>query len=232
MTLILSIETATEVCSVALQENDKCLASKHLYTAQSHSLMLTTLIDDILKITQKTYQDLSAIAVSKGPGSYTGLRIGTATAKGLCYALNIPLLAINSLEAMTWQCISQVGSLAEEYFFCPMIDARRMEVYCLIADNSLQVIENTQAKIIENTSFSELLSQKKVLFFGNGAKKCKEVFANQKNALFIDDFFPNAESVAFLAEKKYQKQVLEDLAYFEPYYLKDFVTKAPKKAKL
>lgn len=232
MSLILSIETSTEVCSVALQENDNCLASKHLYTAQSHSLMLTTLIEDILKVSQKTYEDLSAIAIAKGPGSYTGLRIGTATAKGLCYALDIPLLAINSLEAMTAKCISQMGSLAEQGFFCPMIDARRMEVYCLISNHLLEIKQKTQAKIIESDSFSELLSEKKVLFFGNGAKKCKEIFKAQKNALFIDSFKPNAESVAFLAEKKYQKQAFEDLAYFEPYYLKDFVTKAPKKAKL
>jgi tRNA threonylcarbamoyladenosine biosynthesis protein TsaB len=208
---------------VALHQTDgQLLGVSELYRGQSHAEMLTTLLENLLKATGFALADLSAIAVAKGPGSYTGLRIGVATAKGLAYALELPIIGINTLESMVYALQSKVVG---EYWFCPMIDARRMEVYCGIWDKNLDCVEPTQAKIIDETSFADILAKKSVIFFGDGAKKCESVLKSAANAHFVADFNPTAQSIGALAVLRYQAQTFEDMAYFEPFYLKDFVGK-------
>ena len=170
--------------------------------------------------------ELDAIAVSKGPGSYTGLRIGVSTAKGLCYALDKPLIAVNTLLAMANEVNRQNHSQA---LLCPMIDARRMEVYTALYDGELNELEKTSAKILEENSFDETLNQKQVLFFGNGADKFMALKTGVANAVFIDNITPSAWSVGLLANQAFLRGDFEDVAYFEPFYLKDFVATKPKK---
>jgi tRNA threonylcarbamoyladenosine biosynthesis protein TsaB len=219
--LILSIETSTSACSVALYEGEKLLANFDLYAEQSHSAMLTTLCEQTVLSAGFQLNDLAGIAVGKGPGSYTGLRIGTATAKGLCYVLDIPLLAVNTLEAMAWQ-VKQM--LTDEAWLCPMLDARRMEVYCAVYQADLQLVEPTQAKIMDATSFADLLAVQRIIFFGNGAAKCRKLLEYSPHAYFLADIHPSAKAVGALAHHLFQAQKSEDLAYFEPFYLKDFVS--------
>jgi tRNA threonylcarbamoyladenosine biosynthesis protein TsaB len=226
MGLILSIETATKVCSIALLEKDKVLGVQELYVEKSHSEFLAVMIRDLLKHTGKTTHDLSAIAVSKGPGSYTGLRIGVSTAKGLCFGLDIPLIAVNSLLSMAHE-VKRYNM--DRFDLCPMLDARRMEVYCLVTDHELGVKQNTEAKIIDNDSFGEELKTNSMLFFGNGMNKCREVLSRHKKAHFIDNVHPKAVNVGFLAYEKYKKQEFENTETFEPFYLKDFIATVPKK---
>ncbi len=167
-------------------------------------------------------KSIDAVAISKGPGSYTGLRIGASTAKGICYALDARLIAINTLKSMA-------HGMAKYYekntILCPMIDARRMEVYCLVTDTDLNTLEPTQAKIIDENSFSPLLEKHKMVFFGNGAMKCKPLLGHYRNAIFIEGEYPSAEHSGTLAWNKWKKKQFEDVAYFEPFYLKDFVAK-------
>lgn len=226
MSLILSLETASTVCSVALHDDGIIKASSHLFISQSASSQLAVMVDELLKRCDLKPNQLNAVAVSEGPGSYTGLRIGVASAKGLCYALDIPLIAVNTLESMVQKIATQ---FSDEIILCPMLDARRMEVYCLLANNKGDVLEPTQAKVMDETSFEEVLSKNKVVFFGNGAAKCKEVITNA-NAIFLSDIVPSAEQIGELAFKKFQTQQFEDLANFEPFYLKDFLIKKPKSA--
>ncbi len=226
MSLILSLETASAVCSVALHDDGIIKASSHLFISQSASSQLAVMVDELLKRCDLKPNQLNAVAVSEGPGSYTGLRIGVASAKGLCYALDIPLIAVNTLESMVQKIATQ---FSDEIILCPMLDARRMEVYCLLANNKGDVLEPTQAKVMDETSFEEVLSKNKVVFFGNGAAKCKEVITNA-NAIFLSDIVPSAEQIGELAFKKFQTQQFEDLANFEPFYLKDFLIKKPKSA--
>lgn len=226
MSLILSLETASAVCSVALHDDGIIKASSHLFISQSASSQLAVMVDELLKRCDLKPNQLNAVAVSEGPGSYTGLRIGVASAKGLCYALDIPLIAVNTLESMVQKIATQ---FSDEIILCPMLDARRMEVYCLLANNKGDVLEPTQAKVMDETSFEEVLSKNKVVFFGNGAAKCKEVITNA-NAIFLSDIVPSAEQIGELAFKKFQTQQFEDLANFEPFYLKDFLIKKPKPA--
>ena len=214
--MILSIETSTEVCSVALHSQDSLVASLESLTAYSHAEKLAPLIDQILVDNNIKRGELTAVAVSAGPGSYTGLRIGTSTAKGLCYALNIPLITISTLESM----LEGIDD-DENQFLCPMLDARRMEVYCLLADSRGQIIEPTQAKIIDENSFSDYLNSNKISFFGNGADKCKSVI-KAKNAIFIDGVKPSAINIGKLASNKFEVNEFADLVNFEPDYLKAF----------
>ncbi len=187
--------------------------------------MLATMIKQLVANTGFKMVDLQAIAVSKGPGSYTGLRIGVSTAKGLCFGLDIPLIAVNTLKALVVQMIPRYG---KEYWYCPMIDARRMEVYSLIADHRLQSILHTAPIIIDEQSFHEHLDQHPILFFGNGAAKCQEVIKHPA-ARFISGVETSALGVGTLAYEKFQKEDFEDLAYFEPFYLKEFKGTQPKK---
>ncbi len=226
MPKILSIETSTTVCSVALTTDGNTLASQKLFIEKSHSTLLTVVIEQIMKQVGMEMAELDAIAVSKGPGSYTGLRIGVSTAKGLCYALDKPLIAVNTLLAMANEVNRQNHSQA---LLCPMIDARRMEVYTALYDGELNELEKTSAKILEENSFDETLNQKQVLFFGNGADKFMALKTGVANAVFIDNITPSAWSVGLLANQAFLRGDFEDVAYFEPFYLKDFVATKPKK---
>jgi len=226
MSLILSIETATKVCSVALHENDKLLGSQDLFIDKSHSEFLAVMIKDLFRYTDKSMNDLTAVAVSKGPGSYTGLRIGVSTAKGICFGLNIPLVSVNSLLAMAYEVNNHN---INGYDLCPMLDARRMEVYCLITDHELKVKQKTEAKVMDETSFSEELKEKNMLFFGNGMAKARNLLMKNKNAWFINNLHPRAENIGYLAFEKYNKKEIENTETFEPFYLKDFIATIPKK---
>lgn len=218
---ILSIETSQKVCSAAIHKNGEIIASQTLFNEKSASGLLTPIIEQLLKNCELKPTDLQAVAVAKGPGSYTGLRIAVSTAKGLCFAIDKPLISINTLEAMTLQIKNYYPN---NYIFCPMLDARRMEVYCAIYSQSLEVLEETNAKVIVESSFSNLLNEKSVVFFGDGAAKCKEILGNNPNAIFLENqIFPNAVTVGQLAFEYYENSLFENLVTFEPYYLKDFI---------
>ena len=220
MSFILNIETSTTLCSVSISKNDELLALKQIDNGYTHAENLHLFINELLIQTNLTPTHLSAVAVSKGPGSYTGLRIGVSTAKGFCFALDKPLLAVNTLEAMAFQ----VKDFYDDtHLLCPMIDARRMEVYCQVLDNQMNVIAETEAKIIDELSFSELLSEKKIVFFGDGAAKCQAEITH-KNAVFLNtEIHPSAKTVGLLATKSFEKSLFENVVTFEPFYLKDFV---------
>ena len=226
MATILQIETATQICSVALSIDGKTVALKEESGQNLHASNLTLFIDGVIKSACLTYKDLDAVAVSKGPGSYTGLRIGVSTAKGLCYALDLPLIAIETLEMMA------AGFFHEnpEYngLVCPMIDARRMEVYTAIFDAELKVLEPTSAKIIDETSFKSILDKNQMVFLGDGAAKCSETLSHP-NSAFNAINFNSASYMSALAFNAFKVNNFENVAYFEPFYLKDFVLTQPKK---
>lgn len=225
MALILNIETSTTVCSVALGRDGKSIALKELNDGYTHSENLTLFIRDILKEANVAFSAIDAIAVSKGPGSYTGLRIGVSTAKGLCFSLDKPLIGINTLQSMASlkPLLKEEEILKDQFLFCPMIDARRMEVYCAFYDCSNREIRKTEAIIVDENSFADILANYKVVFFGDGAEKCIEKLAQHKNAIFADNVFPSAKYMTTLAEQAFASSRFENLAYFEPYYLKEFV---------
>ncbi|MDC0204179.1 tRNA (adenosine(37)-N6)-threonylcarbamoyltransferase complex dimerization subunit type 1 TsaB [Flavobacteriales bacterium] len=219
MAFILAIETTTKNCSVALFENKKLLVLKECCSDDySHAEKLTLFIEEVIKSDNLLLKEIEAIAISKGPGSYTGLRIGTSTAKGLCYALDIPLISISTLKAMAFTMAQdQVADI-----YCPMIDARRLEVFSAVYDKDNKEIREVQADIVNEQTYTNYL-KRKMLFFGDGALKCKEII-NDKNAHFLKDIYPSAKNLGVLANTKFIKKDFEDVAYFEPYYLKDFVT--------
>lgn len=223
MSLILSLETSAKICSVALHDKGKLVATEEIHTEHSHASKLAVLVDAVVKQAGVELKHLHAIAVSSGPGSYTGLRIGTSTAKGLCFALNIPLIAIGSLELLAHHMNKQNPDQA---YVCPMIDARRMEVYCMVVDSIGNSIQPIEAKVIDTASFSELLATNKILFFGDGADKCRESIIHP-NAQFISGIYPVASYMGELAFQKLQHRQTEDLVNFEPYYLKEFMIKKP-----
>ena len=219
MALILLIETATKSCSVSLSYENKIIACKEEVNKQySHAEKLTVFITELFKTQDFSIKDLDAIAVSKGPGSYTGLRIGVSTAKGLCYALDIPLISVSTLKAMAFR----MAQKEDSDLYCPMIDARRMEVYNAFYNSTNKEIRGIQADIIEADSYQKELD-KKVLFFGDGAQKCKQIIQHP-NAKFLDDIFPSSKDMLEIANEKFSENFFEDVAYFEPFYLKDFVT--------
>jgi len=226
MALLLSIETSITDCSVAISMDEKLLITEKLFLEKSHANLLTLVIESVANHANVKLSDLDAIAVSKGPGSYTGLRIGVSTAKGLCYALDKPLIAINTLKAMAIE-VNQFN--IEKHLLCPMIDARRMEVYTALYDPGLNEVQSTSAKVLDKNSFDETLSKSNVLFFGNGSNKFEELMTSKDGAYFIDGVSPSASAVATLAYKAFQANDFEDVAYFEPYYLKDFRATTPKK---
>ncbi|MDO3628924.1 tRNA (adenosine(37)-N6)-threonylcarbamoyltransferase complex dimerization subunit type 1 TsaB [Mucilaginibacter sp. BT774] len=221
MSLILQIETATTVCSVALSENGSVLAHKEIQQRNVHAEVITLFIDEVLKMAGKQYRQLNAVAVSCGPGSYTGLRIGISVTKGLCYSLDIPFIAVETLEAMTDGMIAETSD--NDVLFCPMIDARRMEVFTAIFDAEGQRIRSTSAEIIDQYSFSDLLKTNKIIFFGDGAAKCSEVLGANPHVQIIPDFQNSALHLTEKATEKFINKDFEDTAYFEPYYLKDFI---------
>ncbi|MDX1270466.1 tRNA (adenosine(37)-N6)-threonylcarbamoyltransferase complex dimerization subunit type 1 TsaB [Bizionia paragorgiae] len=222
MALILSIETTTTNCSVSLSKEGETLLLKEDYdTNYSHAERLHTFIASILKEANVAREDLNAIAVSKGPGSYTGLRIGVSTAKGLCFALDIPLIAVNTLEALAHQVKADNGLIV------PMLDARRMEVFSAVFDSEYKPIRDIEAQILDTDAFAQYLNAGKVYFIGNGVEKTKTLIPHE-NAVFIEGKLPSASTMGALAYAKYKKSDTEDVAYFEPFYLKDFVALKPK----
>lgn len=237
MGLILNIETATNVCSVALADNGELISFKESLKDKSHSTLLSVFIEEVLKENKISVIKLDAIAVSKGPGSYTGLRIGVSTAKGLCYGGNIPLISVNTLKVMASgiinnQILSKLNLKSKDNtLLCPMIDARRLEVFTAIYNHLNQTIEETQAKIINPSSYNKYLAKKKLIFFGTGANKCSKIIKS-KNALFIENFNTSARYMIKLSEEAYKNKKFENVAYFEPYYLKDFIATIPKKDNL
>jgi tRNA threonylcarbamoyladenosine biosynthesis protein TsaB len=231
MALILSLETATTVCSAALHKSGALISLIEYHVPQSTASKLAVMIDHLFKLTDHQPSQLNAVAISAGPGSYTGLRIGVATAKGLCYGLNIPLISINTLELMATQVASVLASspperAGGEVLLCPMLDARRMEVYCLLAKMNLEIVEVTDAKIIDSASYENQLKKNRIFFFGNGSDKCKTIIEHP-NASFIEGITPSASNLGTLAYSKFEKNQFEDLSTYEPYYLKDFLIKKP-----
>jgi tRNA threonylcarbamoyladenosine biosynthesis protein TsaB len=232
MSSILCLETSTEVCSVALSVDGIIVEVREDKSGKNHALLLTSFAEEVMKSQHRPFEKLDAIAVSGGPGSYTGLRIGVSTAKGFCYAAGLPLIAIPSLDAMAHHVIHNAITLGikerDQLLFCPMIDARRMEVYAAIYTHQMHKVRNIQADIIDHLSFAEYLSQHKVLFFGNGAQKCKSTIQHS-NAIFLENIGTSATYMAGPAEDAFQSGNFVNVAYYEPYYLKDFVATIPTK---
>ncbi|MDA9187631.1 tRNA (adenosine(37)-N6)-threonylcarbamoyltransferase complex dimerization subunit type 1 TsaB [Flavobacteriaceae bacterium] len=226
MAYIIQLETTTKQCSVALSYNGNCISKKVLLAEHfSHDEKLHVFIREVLQEANVGFSELDAVAISKGPGSYTGLRIGVAAAKGLCFALDLPLIGIHTLELMVQPFICK----AEYVFFIPMLDARRMEVYTAVFDNSKTWIQETNALVLEAQSFYDLIGDSPCLVFGNGASKFKTL-QPKINAHFTETVsYPSAEDMSRLAWLEFQKKNFEDLATFEPFYLKDFQTTPPKK---
>ncbi|MPR34625.1 tRNA (adenosine(37)-N6)-threonylcarbamoyltransferase complex dimerization subunit type 1 TsaB [Salmonirosea aquatica] len=225
--LILSIDTSTRGCSVAVHADGQLAASYDLLTDRSSSSMLTTLMKNAVEHAGYALTDLDAVAVAKGPGSYTGLRVSVSTAKGLCYALDKTLIAIETLAAMTAQITAYYP---QGYLFCPMIDARRMEVFAAVYDTYLETVQPTRAVILDENSFADLLQESPVVFFGDGAAKSRPLLGTHPNAHFPNQLIePSARTVGMLASKAYAAGRFEDLASFEPYYLKDFMGTTPRK---
>jgi len=227
MATILQIETATSTCSAALSLNGETIALKELAAHNIHAGSLTLFIEEVMANAGMSYKDLDAVAVSKGPGSYTGLRIGVSTAKGICFAVDKPLIGINTLQMMA------KGFLSTEQNYsglvCPMIDARRMEVFTALYDGQLTEVLPVSAKIIDESSYLEQLQNREITFIGDGAMKCSDSISSA-NAHFSALNFNSAAHMSSLALEAFQRQNFEDTAYFEPYYLKDFViTQAKKK---
>lgn len=229
MSLILNIETATWVCSVAVAKDGELLCINESNSKNSHAEVLTTFIDEAIKTIGIALTDLDAIAVSEGPGSYTGLRIGVAAAKGLCFALDKPLIGVSTLGAMAVGMVYSLSSHEKTNFlYCPMIDARRMEVYSAIFNKDGEEVRETKAEIIEGNSFQEFFENNKVIFAGDGALKCKSLLNKNQNAVFLNDFQASAKYMVEISEKRFLQHHFENIAYFEPYYLKDFIAGKPR----
>ncbi len=234
MPLIIHIETSENICSVALSQGQKLLSYRQSEGERSHASQLTMLIQEVLDSCNKNVNLLQAVSVSKGPGSYTGLRIGVSVAKGLCYGLNIPLIAVNTLEALCY------GASQREFLnklkldpgittlLCPMLDARRMEVYRAFFNTNFEYEIETAAEIIEKYTYRDILDKNQVIFFGSGSGKIQDLVAHP-NAFFIPEVFPKARYLVPFAYKAFVDSKFENTAYFEPYYLKDFVATTSKK---
>ncbi|MBC6997125.1 tRNA (adenosine(37)-N6)-threonylcarbamoyltransferase complex dimerization subunit type 1 TsaB [Cytophaga sp. FL35] len=224
MALILNLETATTNCSVSIAKNGELLALKEHDTPNySHSEQLHVFIDEVVKEAGLSLNDLDAVAVSKGPGSYTGLRIGVSAAKGLCFSLDCPLISVATLKSMTFQ-----AKDSDVDFVIPLLDARRMEVYSAVFDKDLKQVRDTRAEIVSESSFEVFWQKGKVLLLGSGAEKCKEVLCHD-HISFDEGVVPSSSQMAHLAYEKYKSSEFEDVAYFEPYYLKDFILQQKKK---
>ncbi|SHG65630.1 tRNA (adenosine(37)-N6)-threonylcarbamoyltransferase complex dimerization subunit type 1 TsaB [Flagellimonas flava] len=225
MARILNLETATTNCSVSVSNGGEIVVLKENNAASySHSEQLHIFIREVLEEASLSFSEIDAIAVSKGPGSYTGLRIGVSAAKGLCFALDLPLISIPTLESMAQQVETGPNEIV-----IPALDARRMEVYAAVFDESRKQIRETKAEIVDGNSFSEFVQFDKIHVVGSGAEKCKDVISHN-NFQFHTSVIPSANEMARLAFAKFQKSEFEDVAYFEPYYLKDFVLQGKKKA--
>jgi tRNA threonylcarbamoyladenosine biosynthesis protein TsaB len=228
MTFILCIETATAVCSVSVSGDGKVLSLREVSDAKSHASQLTPFISEALEESGLKPHDLSAVAVSKGPGSYTGLRIGVSTAKGMAFALKVPLVSVCTLLSMASGFLEEHAECSDDsnLLLCPMIDARRMEVYSALYDSHLKEIRNIRAEIIHPDSFLPFLKEKQIHFFGDGAMKCHSLIQNE-SAIFHEGFHPSANYMSKIAYNHFKTSTFENLAYFEPFYLKDFVATTP-----
>ena len=227
MSVILHIETSTDVCSVAVSEDGHVIFHQEDHSGPNHAERLGTFVDEALSFTDNHAIPFDAVAVSSGPGSYTGLRIGVSMAKGICYGRDLKLLSVPTLELL---CVPVLlRELAEDdALLCPMLDARRMEVYAGIYDRGLRPVREIGADIVDDSTYREYLDQHPVYFFGNGASKCMEAI-NHPNARLIEGIEPLAKWMQPLAERRFLNGQFEDVAYFVPFYLKDFVAKKPKK---
>jgi tRNA threonylcarbamoyladenosine biosynthesis protein TsaB len=229
MDLLLSIETSSPICSIALHkvEDGHLLGQSELRLEKSHSTHLTVLIEQLVANTGHTVRDLAAVAVSDGPGSYTGLRIGAAAAKGLCFALDIPLVAVGTLPALAHQVAARMPR-ADTYLYAPMLDARRQEVYTALYRADGYELTAPAPLILTPEAMAEQLTHHAVLFFGSGAAKFQPLVSANPNAVFLADVQPSAVSVSELALGAYQRQEFQDVAYYEPFYLKEVYTTTPK----
>ncbi len=227
MACILHIETSTEVCSVAVSEDSHCIYHEEDHSGPNHAERLGSMVDEALSFTDNHAIPFDAVAVSCGPGSYTGLRIGVSMAKGLCYGRDLKLIAVPTLELLAVPVLLREG-LEDDALLCPMLDARRMEVYAAVYDRSLRAVRPVGADVVEADTYKEWLDAHPVYFFGNGAKKCMDV-VNHPNAHYIDGIEPIARWMQPLAERRLLDGKTEDVAYFVPFYLKDFVALKPKK---
>lgn len=223
---ILMLESATAVGSVALYSGAELMGYTDIHVGRTHARLMLPLVKSLLEQLQVDKQKLAAIAVSKGPGSYTGLRVGVSTAKGLCMALDKPLLSLNSLEGLAWQVQSLASQL--DAYICPMIDARRMEVYTAIYDASINEVEGISAHILDEDSFQEKLAKKKIIFVGDGAAKAQPLFDGNPNAIFLPHILSSSVHTGKVLLKKLETKAFEDQVRFEPFYLKDFVATKPK----
>ena len=227
MSILLHIDTSTKLCSVAIAKDGVLLSLKEEYDEQySHAEKLNVFIEAAVAEAAISLADISAVAVSKGPGSYTGLRIGVSTAKGLCFGLNVPLIAVDTLQALSYGAQSKHPELAADALLCPMLDARRMEVYSQIFNTQGQEIRSIEAQIIDAQSFTTLTQN--LYLFGDGAQKCLETLSAQSNIHFLADIQTSALWMIAIAQQKFKAKHFEDVAYFEPFYLKDFIG-GPKK---
>lgn len=231
MSRILHIETSTDVCSVCLASEGKMISKRETSVERSHASILTVFINELLDDLIELNANLDAVAVSMGPGSYTGLRIGVSAAKGICYGSDIPLIAIPTLEAMCIGVLKQNDIVEKNALLIPMIDARRMEVYMSVYNVELQKIRDTSAQIIDEDSFHDLLISHPVYCFGTGAEKLKDILLHN-NIRFLDNLNMSSEHMIRIALQKYNEKKFEDVAYFEPYYLKDFIATTPRKNQL
>ena len=228
MSCILNIETSTDVCSVAVSDNGQVVFNKEDHSGPNHAVKLGVYVDEALSFIDAHGIPLEAVAVSCGPGSYTGLRIGVSMAKGICYGRDVKLISIPTLELMAVPVLLGEHPAEEDALIVPMLDARRMEVYAKVMDRALKEVRPIQADIVDADTYKEYLDRGTVYFFGNGAEKCMEVI-NHPNARLVKGIEPLAKNMAPLAEKRFVEGKFEDVAYFVPFYLKDFVAKMPKK---
>ncbi|SEM52561.1 tRNA threonylcarbamoyladenosine biosynthesis protein TsaB [bacterium A37T11] len=228
--MILQIETSTQICSVSLSDKGEPIALRQLEGSNVHASRLTVLISELMAEGGFSFHQLDAVAVSMGPGSYTGLRIGVSTSKGLCYALDLPLVAVPTLESMAAGFkIGYTGQIDAKTLLLPMIDARRMEVYMAVFNDQLESVQETTATIVDDNTFKAMAETNKLLLFGDGADKFEQLFRAAVNMQVFPDFKTSASHMNELAYKRFQARQFENLAYFEPYYLKDFVPTTPKR---
>lgn len=226
MVRILNIETSTEICSVSVFENGKCAAYRESEPDRSHSKILGSFIKDVFEELNITNENLEAVAISSGPGSYTGLRIGVSLAKGIAYGAGIPLIAVDTLQIIAYSALQKYTKNSDDYLIIPMIDARRSEVYSAVFDKNLTKVSNTQSLILERNTFEKYVSKKLVLC-GNGAEKAMEIL-DKKNINYIRDVYPSAKNMGVFSEISYNKKEFVDVIWFEPFYLKDFIATTPK----
>lgn len=228
MSCILYIETSTTVCSVAVSHEGCIIYDATEKEGRQHATVLAPMVRDALSFADSHAIPLDFVAVSAGPGSYTGLRIGSSTAKGICYGREVGLISVPTLKLLTVPLLLYCDNIADDALFCPMIDARRMEVYAAVYDRALREILPTKAVVVEEGTFRNLLNEHRVYFFGDGSEKCKTTIKHE-NAIFIDDVKPLAKHMLALAQQAVAQNRFENVAYFEPFYLKDFVATTPKK---